>query len=181
LMSASHGIIPPQPGLYPEKPRVQAVPNNVFCVVLLEPIIQVTTWGPILCAPGWDGDDPPWTEGTSIPELLPIRREGPWTVGSYIHDLSYAMGICWEIHNGCLHERELTRDECDRAWAEGHYVKRDTDKAGPVITAIHYRGLRLGSWAAWNHYRADETEHAARLRLLRGTAGRSVERFLTMQ
>jgi len=175
------GAMLPLPGLYPEQPIVRAVPDAVFCVQFLEPIIQVTTFGVILCCPGWkDWPDPPWSEGTSVSELLPMRKEGPWTTGSYVHDLAFAMGICWELRGGCLIERVLKLEEADRAWAEGHWVKRETAKASRLCTALHYRGLRLGSWAAWNHYRANEAKNADRLCVLRGVAGEAVDRFVTM-
>ena len=166
----------PPPGLYPEVPSIYAVPDGEWRCVVISPIVQVCLSGLILACADEFG-----TDGTSIPEWLPIRKEGPWSTGSHVHDCTFCTSLGWELtETGGLRCRHVSRDEADEAWRQGHYVKRHTKMAGSTITAAHFNALHAFSWKPWRSYAKDRkgkyAEEVARIGL---KCERAVWRLLT--
>jgi hypothetical protein len=155
---------------------VWSCPAGDWRVTLAAPVVQVTIDGLILCAPAGFGSD-----GTSIPEWLPIRREGEWSTGSLVHDAGYCLGhgfrlLAW----GGLDCVRVTRAQVDESWRQAHYVKRYTQPCADRVTAAHYAGIRAAGWARWRRYRADSAnEHHEAVGRLLTAAERAVWRLLT--
>jgi hypothetical protein len=146
-------------------------------MLLKHPVIQVCKSGLILCAPSGFGSN-----GTSIPDILPIKREGPWSTHSIAHDAGYCLGVGWRIDYHNLHKVRLEREDVDGAWVEGHTCKRYTDKAGDLETRYHKAGIYIGGARSWMHYRENEKSlrHAGEVYNLTVRAEAEVWDFLTL-
>lgn len=139
-------ILPP-PGLYPELPRVDCVPDNKWRVIVVSPIVQVTPDGLLLaCADEFKSD------------LTTCWGEGVWTTGSLVHDCTGCTGAGWRLNQqtGQLDHVRVSRNAWDRAWRQAHLTKRFTQSATPTQARIQWFGLHMASWIPWNKYRRNQ-------------------------
>lgn len=176
MMPHAVSLAVPAPGLYPETPLVWPVPDGDWRMVVASPIVQVCLDGLILaCAAGFG------TDGTSIPEVLPVAKKGPWSTASHIHDCTFCTAAGWRATtSGALMRVHVTRDQADEAWRQGHFVKRHTRAAGPAVTAAHHCCLHMASWRAWRRYERDRKgKHAAEVAAIVERCEVAVWRLLT--
>jgi hypothetical protein len=175
MIHAAHLALP-APGLYPEIPSLYAVPDGEWGCIIISPIVQVCLNGLILACAEKFG-----TDGTSIPEWLPIKKEGPWSTGSHVHDCTFCTALGWELtETGGLHCRRVSRAEADEAWRQGHFVKRHTKAAGSFLTEAHHDMLHAFSWKAWHGYEKNRKgNHAEEVSAIGRRCERAVWKLLT--
>lgn len=81
------------------------------------------------------------TDLTSLPEVLPLRKEGAWTPAAVVHDYLYATG---EVAG-----RPISRRVADRVFLEA----MASLGVGWRSRQIRYWGSRVGGWRAWRRSR----------------------------
>jgi len=90
------------------------------------------------------------TDFASIPTLLrsfinPVGRIRP---AALVHDYIYSK-------TGILHDRTLTRKECDKEFLKIMKVV----KMNWFKSRLAYRGVRIGGWVGWNRRKNELTDH----------------------
>lgn len=166
----------PAPGIYPECVRVDSIPSGKWRVVVVSPIVQVCADGLCLAACAGFGSNM-----TSIPEWLPIAREGPWSTASVIHDCTFCTGHGWRLNpqTGAIEFVSVSRDLADEAWRQGHLFKRHTEPSTEACARVHWAGLHAFSARAWAKYEADRRNaHRAAVAGLTVACERAVARLL---
>jgi hypothetical protein len=173
----THVAVLPPPGLYPEIPLIYSIPDGEWKCMVVGAVVQVCVDGLILCCPPLFSSD-----GTSIPEWLPIAKEGPWSTASLVHDGTFCTGTGWRLmQNGGLECMHITRKQADEAWRQGHYTKRYTAAAGPKTTAAHWAAVHAFDARRWWQYRRDQhsEQHKDRVAALIRAGESCVWRLLT--
>lgn len=111
------------------------------------------------------------TDLTSLPEWLPLSKEGPWTPASVAHDYLYGNGTLYtypRLPLPLVSEFSPTKELFSEA-KEVYVTREFADQtyhqmmlslgASKAAAWVRYRGVRLGGWIGWRKARRVQHEN----------------------